>query len=73
MAEEAVIDLASFSLAGGKRATLRAMVNKASKLGLRVVPYDRVRQPDPAIDAELETISNGWVGRSASPTLPSRT
>ena len=61
MAEEAVIDLASFSLAGGKRATLRAMVNKAAKQGLAVVPYDRLTGADLAIDAQLEEISRGWL------------
>ena len=62
MAEEAVIDLASFSLAGGKRATLRAMVHKAAKQGLAVVPYDRATGADPAIDAQLEEISREWLG-----------
>jgi phosphatidylglycerol lysyltransferase len=62
MAEEAVIDLPSFSLAGGKRATLRAMVNKAAKQGLVVVPYDRVLARDPQVDAQLEEISREWLG-----------
>lgn len=61
MAEEAVVDLPSFSLAGGKRATLRAMVNKAARTGMTVVPYDRGKGPDPAIDAELEEISRDWL------------
>ena len=62
MAEEAVIDLASFSLAGGKRATLRAMVNKAAKQGLAVIAYERATGADPAIDAQLEEISCQWLG-----------
>ena len=62
MAEEAVIDLASFSLAGGKRATLRAMVNKAAKQGLAVVPYDRAAGREPEVDAQLEEISREWLG-----------
>lgn len=62
MAEEAVIDLATFSLAGGKRATLRAMVNKATKQGLVVTAYDRATDADPEIDAQLEDISRLWLG-----------
>ena len=62
MAEEAVIDLAGFSLAGGKRATLRAMVNKAVKQGLVVTAYDRATNADPLIDAQLEDISRLWLG-----------
>jgi len=61
MAEEAVIDLRSFSLAGGKRATLRAMVHKVTKQGLTVTAYDRASGPDPVIDAELEEISREWL------------
>jgi lysylphosphatidylglycerol synthetase-like protein (DUF2156 family) len=62
MAEEAVIDLSSFSLAGGKRATLRAMVNKAARQGLTVALYDRAAGPDAEIDSSLETISREWLG-----------
>ncbi len=51
----------SFSLAGGKRATLRAMVNKAAKQGLAVTAYDRAAGPDPEIDAQLEEISREWL------------
>jgi phosphatidylglycerol lysyltransferase len=61
MAEEAVIDLPSFGLAGGKRASLRAMVNKVTKLGLTVTLYDRAAGPDPAIDDALQEISHEWL------------
>jgi phosphatidylglycerol lysyltransferase len=61
MAEEAVIDLPSFSLAGGKRAALRAMVNKVTKRGLTVASYDRAAGPDPGIDGELEEVSREWL------------
>jgi phosphatidylglycerol lysyltransferase len=61
MAEEAVIDLPSFSLAGGKRSNLRAMVNKVTKQGLTVAIYDRAAKPDAAIDASLEEISHEWL------------
>jgi lysylphosphatidylglycerol synthetase-like protein (DUF2156 family) len=61
MAEEAVIDLPTFSLAGGKRASLRAMVNKVTKQGLTVADYDRAARPDPRVDAQLEEISEEWL------------
>jgi phosphatidylglycerol lysyltransferase len=62
MAEEAVIDLPSFSLAGGKRAALRAMVNKVVKQGVTVALYDRAAGLDAAKDAQLEEISREWLG-----------
>jgi phosphatidylglycerol lysyltransferase len=61
MAEEAVIDLPGFSLAGGKRATLRAMVSKASRLGLVVEAYDRRGARNPGLDAQLEEVSREWL------------
>lgn len=61
IAEEAVLDLREFSLAGGKRAGLRAMVNKAVKTGMRVERYDRARAQDAATDEQLEQISSEWL------------
>jgi phosphatidylglycerol lysyltransferase len=61
MAEEAILDLKEFSLAGNKRANLRAMVNKAAKSGMRVRRYDRKVQADRAIDEQLEAISAEWL------------
>jgi lysylphosphatidylglycerol synthetase-like protein (DUF2156 family) len=61
MAEEAVLDLQEFSLSGNKRANLRAMVNKAAKLGLIVQSYDREREANPEIDEQLEEISQEWL------------
>jgi phosphatidylglycerol lysyltransferase len=61
MAEEAIVDLASFSLAGGKRAALRSMVHKVSRLGLAVRRYERAKGADPALDEQLEEISEEWL------------
>jgi lysylphosphatidylglycerol synthetase-like protein (DUF2156 family) len=61
MAEEAVVDLGSFSLAGGKRAALRSMVHKVTRMGLVVRRYDRAVAPEPAIDEQLEEISETWL------------
>ena len=61
MGEEAIVDLGSFSLAGGPRAALRSMVHKATRLGLVVRRYDRARNPDPGVDAQLEQISEAWL------------
>jgi phosphatidylglycerol lysyltransferase len=61
MAEEAIVELPSFSLAGGARATLRSMVHKATRLGLRVRRYDRARGAEAALDAQLEEISREWL------------
>lgn len=61
MAEEALVDLPSFSLAGGKRAALRSMAHKVTRMGLVVSPYDRARGADAAIDEQLEEISEEWL------------
>jgi phosphatidylglycerol lysyltransferase len=61
MAEEAIVDLGSFSLAGGKRAALRSMVHKVSRMGLVVRRYDRAAGAEPAVDEKLEEISEEWL------------
>ncbi|HUL80183.1 MAG TPA: phosphatidylglycerol lysyltransferase domain-containing protein [Vicinamibacteria bacterium] len=61
MAEEAIVDLASFSLAGGRRAALRSMVHKVARMGLTVRRYDRARAPEAAVDEALEEISEEWL------------
>jgi lysylphosphatidylglycerol synthetase-like protein (DUF2156 family) len=61
VAEEAVIDLPSFSLAGGKRAALRALTHKVTRAGLTTRPYRRGSEPDLAIDEQLEEISEEWL------------
>jgi lysylphosphatidylglycerol synthetase-like protein (DUF2156 family)/membrane protein DedA with SNARE-associated domain len=61
MAEEAIVDLASFSLAGGKRAALRSMVHKVTRMGLAVRRYERAKGPKPALDEQLEEISEAWL------------
>jgi lysylphosphatidylglycerol synthetase-like protein (DUF2156 family) len=61
MAEEAIVDLGSFSLAGGKRAALRSMVHKVTRMGLVVRRYDRAKGPEPAVDEQLEEISGAWL------------
>ncbi len=61
MAEEAILDLHEFTLVGGKRASLRAMVNKAAKSGLAVDRYNRKEKVIPAFDEQLEAISQEWL------------
>jgi len=45
MAEEAIVDLGAFSLAGGKRAALRSMVHKVTRMGLVVHRPGRAPRP----------------------------
>jgi lysylphosphatidylglycerol synthetase-like protein (DUF2156 family) len=61
MAEEAIVDLSSFNLAGGKRAALRSMVHKVARMGLVVRRYDRATGAESAIDEQLEQISEEWL------------
>jgi phosphatidylglycerol lysyltransferase len=61
IAEEGLIDLRSFILAGDERAALRSAVGEGERAGLHVRRYDRARAPDPAIDEQLESISEEWL------------
>jgi phosphatidylglycerol lysyltransferase len=61
MAEEAIVDLPSFDLGGGKRAALRSMVHKAARMGLVVRRYDRRNAALPAVDEQIEEISERWL------------
>ena len=55
VADEAVIELASFSLAGSKRANLRHSVTSARRAGLTVLPYA------PWQDGQIAEISREWL------------
>jgi phosphatidylglycerol lysyltransferase len=68
--EEAVIPLASFSLAGGKVAKVRQFINKVERENpdLAVSEYRR-DPPDPGIDAQLEEISEEWLTGKAGGEL----
>ena len=61
IAEEALINLPEFSLAGGARANLRAMVNKVAKTGAVIRQYQRKCHPDAVLDEQLEDISQEWL------------
>jgi phosphatidylglycerol lysyltransferase len=61
LAEEAIVDLGSFSLAGGPRAALRSMVHKVQRLGLTVRRYDRAAAPDSMLDTQLAEVSAEWL------------
>jgi phosphatidylglycerol lysyltransferase len=61
IADEGLIDVPSFSLAGEQTAALRSLVRAAEKAGLRVRRYDRAHAPDPATDEQLESISEEWL------------
>lgn len=61
MAEEAIVELPSFSLAGGSRAALRSMVHKVKRQGLEVTRYERRCGAEPAIDVQIDEISREWL------------
>ncbi len=65
IAEEALLDLKEFSLAGGRRANLRAMVNKALKSEMQVRRYNRSVILDAGVDEQLEEISEEWLAEKA--------
>jgi phosphatidylglycerol lysyltransferase len=66
MAEEAIVDLCSFDLSGGRRAALRSMVHKVERMGLVVRRYDRAAAPEPGIDEQLQEISGEWLAGKRS-------
>jgi phosphatidylglycerol lysyltransferase len=63
--EEAVLDLPSWSLEGGKVAKVRQFINKVKRESpdLKVREYVRRSGPDPVVDDQLEDISREWLGR----------
>jgi phosphatidylglycerol lysyltransferase len=69
LAEEAMIDMKEFSLAGGKRAGLRAMVNKAARNGMKVIRYEPGSGRDPDIDEQLESVSAEWLAEKRLPEM----
>jgi phosphatidylglycerol lysyltransferase len=69
LAEEAMIDLKEFSLAGGKRANLRAMVNKTRKTGMKVLKYESGLKRDPHIEEQLEAVSAEWLDDKRLPEM----
>jgi phosphatidylglycerol lysyltransferase len=69
LGEEALIDLKEFSLAGGKRANLRSMVNKMAKIGMTVRRYDPSSGRDRAIGEQLESISAEWLAEKRLPEM----
>ena len=66
MAEEAIVDLGSFSLAGGKRAALRSMVHKVTRMGLAVRRYDRADGPRARHRRAARGDLRGVAGREAA-------
>ena len=63
--EEAVLDLRSWSLEGGKVAKVRQFINKVKREApdLVVREYVRASGPDRGIDDQLEEISSEWLAR----------
>lgn len=55
VADEAVLDLSSFSLSGKPRANVRHAVSNARRIGMTVVGYD------PSQDEQLAAISRAWL------------
>lgn len=55
IADEAIIDLPTFSLAGSKRANLRHSTTSARRAGLSVVPYADWHEP------QIKEISQQWL------------
>src|ERR1041385_138655 len=60
--KEALFDLNSFTLAGGKMELVRAATNKARREGVVVSEHHPFANDAAAINAELNEISEAWLG-----------
>ncbi len=60
--EDARLDVNEFKLQGGKFQNLRTARNKAQKAGLTFQWYDAKPQPDHGLEAQLQVISQQWLG-----------
>lgn len=64
--EDAMFDLARYSLSGGRIAKVRAAINHGTKAGLVVAEYKPVEQRDHDIEKAFEAITNEWLATKKS-------
>lgn len=67
--EEAVFDLASYNLSGGKIAKVRAAINHARKAGIRVFEYRPLEASDQTIEQQFQKISDEWLEKKQTSRL----
>ncbi|MCD8145972.1 MAG: DUF2156 domain-containing protein [Clostridiales bacterium] len=58
--EEAILDLASYSLAGGKKGALRRNVAKLNRAGVVLLEYRSDSARDPTLEKEISELEEQW-------------
>jgi len=58
--EEAILDLVSYSLSGGKKGSLRRNVAKLDRAGIRSEEYDPETERDPVLEKEISELEKQW-------------
>ncbi|WIE79173.1 DUF2156 domain-containing protein [Curtobacterium sp. MCSS17_016] len=68
VAEESVLDLATFSLKGKKRTDLRTAVNRAARVGV-TAEWTSFSNLNPAMRRQVVALSQGWVSQKELPEM----
>jgi len=67
--EEAMFDLETYNIAGGKAAKIRNAINHATALGVKVVEYKTLEHRDKRIERQMHDISKQWLDNKKSSEL----
>ncbi|MFL0266987.1 phosphatidylglycerol lysyltransferase domain-containing protein [Candidatus Clostridium radicumherbarum] len=67
--EEAMFELNTYNLKGGKAAKIRNAINHASALGITVSEYKSLEHRDKLVEQEIENISKEWLKDKKSSEL----
>jgi phosphatidylglycerol lysyltransferase len=67
--EEAMFDLETYNLAGGKAAKIRNAINHVTVLGVKVTEYKALEHRDKRIEQQMHDISRQWLDNKKSSEL----
>ena len=67
--EEARFHLADYEISGKKGAKMRMNINHAKKAGVTVAEYRPLSARDPALERELDRVTQEWLGQKKSDLL----
>lgn len=67
--EEAMFDLESYNITGGKTAKVRQAINKANKLGIEVFEYKPFENREKQLENQIMEVSNEWLSFKKSGEL----
>lgn len=67
--EEAMFDLSSHNISGGKAAKLRQAINNANRMGIEVFEYKPLEERDKQLENEIAEVSRSWLSFKKSSEL----